>query len=282
MFDVLVESKSDAGRAAQSSAYYAITALVLGSAFIALFVWSLYSINLGGMMGEDDLAMDTLVAPVAVEEAPPPPPAPEQKPQKQVAQEDAPKNFDVRTEIIQNMNEAPKEVENIKTTTNTVAARREGVTTVIGTKNSDATGGGDPGVERPTSGGGGGNVLASKPAPTPKADDDDAPAPTPTPKPTPKPEPKMISGGVINGKASRLVQPPYPPAAKAVRAAGAVNVQVVIDESGNVISASAVSGHPLLRPAAVAAARASKFSPTLLSGQPVKVSGVIVYNFVAQ
>ncbi|MBA2378253.1 MAG: TonB family protein, partial [Blastocatellia bacterium] len=61
-----------------------------------------------------------------------------------------------------------------------------------------------------------------------------------------------------------------------------VTVQVVIDEAGNVISANAVNGHALLRPAAVAAARQAKFSPTMLSGQPVKVSGVITYNFVAQ
>ena len=45
-------------------------------------------------------------------------------------------------------------------------------------------------------------------------------------------------------------------------------------------SASAVSGHPLLRAAAVDAARMAKFSQTLLQGNPVKVSGVIVYNFV--
>ena len=93
------------------------------------------------------------------------------------------------------------------------------------------------------------------------------------------PMPKTISGGVVNGKASNLVKPPYPPAAKAVRAAGAVNVQVTIDEEGNVISASAVSGHPLLKAAAVQAARASKFNPTMLGGKPVKVSGIIVYNF---
>ena len=106
---------------------------------------------------------------------------------------------------------------------------------------------------------------------------------TPTPTPpakTPPPVPKTISGGVVNGKATNLVKPPYPAAARAVRASGAVNVQVTIDESGNVISASAVSGHPLLRAAAVQAARSSKFSPTMLSGQAVKVTGVIVYNFV--
>ena len=92
--------------------------------------------------------------------------------------------------------------------------------------------------------------------------------------------PKTISGGVINGKAVNLVKPSYPAAARAVRASGTVNIQVVIDESGNVISATAVNGHPLLRAAAEQAARSSNFSPTLISGKPVKVTGVIVYNFV--
>lgn len=93
--------------------------------------------------------------------------------------------------------------------------------------------------------------------------------------------PKTIAGGVINGKAKNLVKPAYPPAALAVKASGAVNVQVTIDENGDVISAAAVSGHPLLRQAAVAAAQQSKFSPTILSGQPVRVTGIIVYNFTA-
>jgi protein TonB len=92
--------------------------------------------------------------------------------------------------------------------------------------------------------------------------------------------PKKISGGVLNGKATSLPKPPYPAAARAVRASGAVNVQVTISESGSVVSASAVSGHPLLRQAAEQAARSARFAPTLLSGQPVSVTGVIVYNFV--
>jgi periplasmic protein TonB len=86
----------------------------------------------------------------------------------------------------------------------------------------------------------------------------------------------------MNGKAVRLVQPAYPAIARSAHASGTVTVQVLVDESGNVISASAVSGHPLLQASAVSAARASKFSPTLLSGVPVKVSGVITYNFQAQ
>lgn len=97
---------------------------------------------------------------------------------------------------------------------------------------------------------------------------------------TPKPLPKTVSGGVLNGKAISKPQPDYPPAARALKASGRVTVQVVVDENGNVISAAAVSGHPLLQQAAIKAARAAKFSQTLLSGQPVKVSGLLTYDFV--
>jgi TonB family protein len=91
--------------------------------------------------------------------------------------------------------------------------------------------------------------------------------------------PKTISGGVVNGKAISLPKPEYPSAARAVGACGAVNVQVLIDEQGLVDSAQAVSGHPLLKEASAKAAQQAKFSQTRLSGQPVKVSGIIVYVF---
>ena len=93
---------------------------------------------------------------------------------------------------------------------------------------------------------------------------------------------RAIEGGVLNGKAQELPRPAYPPIARAAHAAGTVVVQVLIDEKGHVVSAHAVSGHPLLQAASVAAARQAKFSPTLLEGDPVKVTGVIQYNFVAQ
>jgi Ca-activated chloride channel family protein len=92
--------------------------------------------------------------------------------------------------------------------------------------------------------------------------------------------PMQISAGVINGKATSLPKPPYPAAARAVKASGAVSIQVTVDESGNIVSASAMSGHPLLRAAAEQAAKGAKFSPTMMSGQPVRVTGVITYNFV--
>jgi TonB family protein len=99
------------------------------------------------------------------------------------------------------------------------------------------------------------------------------------PSATPVPPAKLISSGVLNGKATNLPKPGYPAAAKAVSAGGSVTVQVVIDENGNVLSSSATSGHPLLRQAAEQASKASTFSPTLLSGQKVKTVGIIVYNF---
>ncbi len=92
---------------------------------------------------------------------------------------------------------------------------------------------------------------------------------------------RSISGGVLNGKARHLPKPPYPPAARAVRAAGAVTIQVLIDEDGSVFSAEPGSGHPLLRSASRLAACGASFSPTLLDGNPVKVVGVITYNFVS-
>ena len=91
-----------------------------------------------------------------------------------------------------------------------------------------------------------------------------------------------VEGGVLNGKALSLPKPAYPPIARAAHASGTVVVQVLIDEEGNVAAAQALSGHPLLQAVSVAAARQAKFSPTMLEGEPVKVAGVIQYNFVAQ
>jgi TonB family protein len=93
---------------------------------------------------------------------------------------------------------------------------------------------------------------------------------------------KTISGGVLNAKALSLPKPAYPPIAKQAHASGTVVVQVVVDEKGSVVSATAVSGHPLLRVPAAAAARQAKFSPTKRAGKPVRVSGVITYNFESE
>ncbi len=88
-----------------------------------------------------------------------------------------------------------------------------------------------------------------------------------------------ISGGELNDKATSLPKPAYPAVAKAARASGEVVVQVTVDETGKVISANAVSGHPLLRQAAIQAAYQARFAPTKVNGKPVKVTGTITYDF---
>jgi protein TonB len=97
-----------------------------------------------------------------------------------------------------------------------------------------------------------------------------------------KPRRLTVSGGVLQGKATKKVSPAYPPIARAARAAGKVEVQVTISEQGEVIEALVVSGHPLLRDAAVDAAKQWVFTPTELSGVPVKVQGVLAFNFTLQ
>jgi TonB family protein len=104
-------------------------------------------------------------------------------------------------------------------------------------------------------------------------------------EPPVKPLPKLmkpVSGGVLNGQATDLPKPEYPEIARHARASGVVSVEVVIDETGKVISARAVSGSPFLREAAIKAAKRARFTPSKLSGQPVKVSGTVNYNFTAQ
>jgi TonB family protein len=106
--------------------------------------------------------------------------------------------------------------------------------------------------------------------------------PPPLPPFPSDPRSKPISGGILNGKATSLPQPIYPAAAKAVKASGTVMVRIVVDENGTVTEAQAVSGHPLLRAAAVAAARQAKFPPTKLAGKAVKVTGLLTYTFEAE
>ena len=125
-------------------------------------------------------------------------------------------------------------------------------------------------------------AIKGTPVPKPTTDKVRTEPPPPSSDATNAAPRAPISAGVMNGKAVHLVQPAYPAIARSVHASGQVVVQVLIDENGNVVTAHATSGHPLLQGAAVNAARSSKFTPTKLSGQPVKVSGVIVYNFVAQ
>ncbi len=93
---------------------------------------------------------------------------------------------------------------------------------------------------------------------------------------------RIVSGGILNGKATYLPQPAYPVEAKIDRVVGSVTIQVLIDEQGKVIRAGTVNGPNILQPGARASACGAKFPLTILSGNPVFVSGVSTYNFRMQ
>jgi len=76
------------------------------------------------------------------------------------------------------------------------------------------------------------------------------------------------------------VQPPYPAIARQARIQGSVQVQIDISETGAVTNVTLLSGHPLLRDAALQAARQWLFIPTELNGQRVRAIGVLTFNFV--
>ena len=117
--------------------------------------------------------------------------------------------------------------------------------------------------------------------------DTTAPPPRPVEQPHPVPQvdttqPVRLPSTVLQGKAIERRTPNYPPLARQIHLSGSVSVEVMLTLDGRVETARAISGHPLLVTAAVEAARGWRFEPTLLNGTPVRVSGVIVFNFTMQ
>src|SRR2546421_482423 len=130
----------------------------------------------------------------------------------------------------------------------------------------------------PPSGGGtnSGGCLTCPTGPSTVTMDTKPPEP-PVVKP---PTTQRVTSVVLTSKVLSLPQPAYPMIAKQSRTQGPVNVQILVDEQGKVISAQIVSGSPMLTSAAKEAALRARFTPTILNGQPVKIQGVIIYNFV--
>ena len=258
MFENLVESGSHSEDTKRRGSFILVTLAVYGVLIVAGAVIGI--LMAPAYIDMQNLELTALIAPVPVPQAAKTEAA---KPEKVIVD----KNVDVRKELIANVDRPDLVPKTVSAKASDVPPVRNNVVTMVGTSNSNAV--------APMAPGNGTGSIISAPQ---KVNIPDEPPPPP-PKPTPH---APISGGVLNGKAVHLVIPPYPAIARSAHASGAVQVQVLIDENGNVISARAVSGHPLLQAAAVAAARSSKFTPTKLSGQPVKVNGVIIYNFTQQ
>jgi periplasmic protein TonB len=271
MFDTLVESGSHSDDLARKGSFFLGTLVLYSIVLVGVAVLSIYLYN--DSIPDPSLELLTLVAPVPMAQEEQAKPADEPKPAKASEPTVAMvKEMAVIAPVTKNPEVASAQAKIVPT--------NKTLSVIIGAENKgdvNASPTGPVGVPGAGGGGGGGGGGA------PKVEVSDDPPPPPPPPPTPPPKPKtVVSGGVLNGKAISKPQPAYPPIAKAARASGTVTVQILVDEGGRVVSASAVNGHPLLQQAAVAAARQARFSPTLLSGQPVKVSGVITYNFVLQ
>ncbi len=262
MFDNLVESGSHKEDLSRKGSFLLATLAIYGVLGLALIVGSIWFID--ASLDSQDLELTTLVAPVPV-----PPQQNQPEKQQEAKPQKVEQNVDVRKELIADVTRTELVPKEVSAKASNIPPVRRGVTTIQGTSDSNA-------ASPMAAGPGTGTGIAAGPTSVNIADE----PPPPPPKPTPPRAP--ISGGVLNGKAISLPKPSYPAIARQAHASGTVVVQVTIDENGNVISAAAVSGHPLLRGVAVQAARGARFSPTKLSGQPVKVTGVITYNFVAQ
>jgi protein TonB len=93
------------------------------------------------------------------------------------------------------------------------------------------------------------------------------------------PQKIRVSQGVAAGNLINRVEPLYPPIAKSARIQGTVVLQAVISKNGNIEGLRAVSGHPMLVPAAIDAVSRWRYKPYLLNGEPVEVETTITVNF---
>lgn len=267
MFDKLIESDTEGAEFKNRSRYFTVSTLVVGALFLSAVMYSLYAAEIGIGAGNFELA--ELVAPLETTD-----PEPVHEPDR--AQVQASRDNSAQTSrqhLIAPTDVSmlePKGVSVVKSPFRTLDPTKFG--TVKQGPDSDAGTPSGLGREKTTG-------TSADIGPRDAADDEEIARSNPPPPAREKVAKAMVSEGVINGKATFLPIPGYPQPARLVGAAGEVRVQVTIDESGRVVSAKAVSGHPLLRNSAETSARSAKFSITYLSRVPVKVTGIITYNF---
>jgi TonB family protein len=270
MFDRLIVSEQ-AGVTKNRSGYFAFSSLFVGVTVALATVISIFAADYG--LGTDTIEVSSLLTPVA-ETPRTEPEIPRQQPLR--SQSRPTSALPVRTDNIQNLRETPVSVPREVATTASTAVARPDTPYAIGRINSDPAPGGPVSINRGSGNGDGPGLVASDPAPVRHETAPESPAAAPPAAVRPV---VTKSLGVINGIARSLPKPNYPAAAIAANIEGKVDVQVLIDETGRVVSAKAVSGNPMLKSAAEQAARNARFSPTILSNVPVKVTGVIIYNF---
>lgn len=272
MLDHLVESKKNSAENKRLGKYLLTTFVLVFALALSGVLWSLFAKDF--RMGGEDFELSTVVAPIPVtKNEPEPEPArqPKQAQQTNVVSENTRQTNTLRPE------ESPLVPDKISVMPNKYLSHPNAPFEITDKPEGNYLPASNAGRGTDNAGTG---IL--KPAETAQVEKPETEIPKPPPaikKPEEPKKPIVISGGVVNGKATNLPKPAYPAPARAVGASGKVDVQITIDEEGNVISAKAISGHALLRDAAERAAQNAKFSPTYLTDKPVKVSGLIVYHF---
>jgi periplasmic protein TonB len=134
---------------------------------------------------------------------------------------------------------------------------------------------GRPGVEGGTGGGSDDGILGAL--------NDLSAREIPLPAPAPKPATPMFrTSSILEGSLIRRVQPVYPVLARSARIQGAVVLQAIISKEGSIENLRAVSGHPMLIPAAIEAVRQWRYRPYILNHEPIEVETQITVNFTLE
>lgn len=263
MFSNLIESSSHAKEFKRRGSFLLFTTATYVVLIVLTGVVSIYAYD--ARLEQQSLELVVLLPP---QEFAPEPERPATQPdQPRRTTETNESNIPTRAVAMANVNTPEVVPENVSTTPNKNLPIPRGPFRIGPDDYNPPGAGGPPG----TSTGGSGQVVTPRQVVMMEE---------PPPAAEPPKTPKVISKGPITGQALSLPQPPYPPLAKQMKIQGLVNVQVLIDEQGRVISATPISGSPFLTRAAQQAALQARFSPTTLGNQAVRVSGVITYNFV--
>ena len=265
MFNNLIESSSHLREYKRRGSFLLFTATTYVVLFVVTGVVSIYAYD-ARLEDQTEELFVTLLPPQPIADAEPVAAARPERPRDSSNHD---REIAVRADPMLSVNHPEAPPPSVSVTPNKNPPVPDGARWTRGPFNSnpDAIGG-------PATGNGSGPRGASQPATVTLPDD-----PPPQPATPPKP-PQVVRKDVINSEAISLPKPIYSEIAKRLRIQGSVRVQVLVDEQGRVVSAKALSGSPFLIPEAQKAALQARFSPTLLGGQPVKVSGLITYNFV--
>jgi protein TonB len=269
MFTNLIESSSHRKEFKRRGSFFVITVAAYAVIIFAAGIASVYAYDAQLEAQTSSLELLNWVPPVT-----PDPPRPINEVRSAAPRRTTPSNAPVdrsatrpeRTSFVSSTNNPTKIPDSIGVVSSNVPVYTEGA--VLSTRN----------INPPTSPVASSGNCVNCPAEQPRVEVDAKP---PEPPPV-KPKTERVASSVLVSKVISLPQPPYPAMARQIRVQGVVGVQILVDEQGRVISAQPVSGHPLLVGAAKEAALRARFTPTVLNGRPVKIQGVITYNFVMQ